>query len=577
MAESIKVLVLDGDLIPALSIARSLARKGLLVDIASHVDAPIAGFSRYVRRKLTYSDPLVEAAAFQTWCAEIMSDSSYRLIIPVTERTLVPMQQLLNKPGAEKLAMASSEALDVVLDKTRTLALATELGISVPRGVLIEDRNQLLNQSAGLNLPVVLKPARSIGANLGSRKQLSVEYAFTPAEAVSKATHLLNFGPVILQEYFRGQGVGIELIANRGEVVYAFQHLRLHEVPLTGGGSSLRVSVPVEPVLLEASTKLMRALRWHGVAMVEFKWNPDDQTYSLMEINGRFWGSLPLAVAAGADFPAMLYELMVEGVVRNRPPATIGVCSRKLSSDINWYEQVLRRDAPPGLVSFPGKREILVDIGRFFSSKHFFDVQSWRDPWPGLIDVSRIAENYFDRGLRYLRERRAMCIHQQAWHDKKTLERLRSARQVLFICYGNINRSALAERYYNMVAPSTAVQVVSAGFHEEEGRPADPVMIEVAAEAGIDMRNWASKRVDQKLVSDSDIILVMEQRHYDQIVALYPNAAERTLLLGMAPNGSTMGEIADPYGKPRPEYERCVGQVRASIDAVMRLARISSY
>ena len=123
---------------------------------------------------------------------------------------------------------------------------------------------------------------------------------------------------------------------------YAFQHRRLHEVPLTGGGSSLRVSEAVEPELLDASKQLLGTIGWHGVAMVEFKWQPASRTYNLMEINGRFWGSLPLATAAGANFPAMLAELHLRGKVTDRDAYRNGVYCRNLARDVYWHELVLR-------------------------------------------------------------------------------------------------------------------------------------------------------------------------------------------------------------------------------------------
>ena len=64
---------------------------------------------------------------------------------------------------------------------------------------------------------------------------------------------------------------------------------------MTGGASSYRESVALDARLLEDSVRLLQALRWTGLAMVEFKVGADG--YHLMEINGRVWGSLPLAVA----------------------------------------------------------------------------------------------------------------------------------------------------------------------------------------------------------------------------------------------------------------------------------------
>ncbi len=559
-------------MVPALTIMRSLARIGVTADVASHHPHPLTRHSRHLGRLLTYPDPLTQEAAFVDWAAAVLARGYYRLVIPVTERSLVPLLGLVDGPGGEALAVAPRTALGAALDKSLTLALAARLGISAPRSVAVETAEDLAQAMPGLTLPVVIKPARSIGASGAGRRQLSVEYAQSPGEFEAKAKHALRFGAVLLQEYVVGQGVGIELIADHGEVVYAFQHLRLHEVPLTGGGSSLRVSVPIEPLLLDASRRLMAELAWHGVAMVEFKWDPATRAYALMEINGRFWGSLPLAVAAGADFPAMLYELLVEGRVQPRPDYRIGVYARKLSSDLGWLEQVLRRDAPPGLVQFPTRRRILADTLLMLSPRHVFDVQSWRDPIPGLVDLGCTVATYAERLGRHLRERRARRVQMRRWRNGEAAERLRGARQILFLCYGNINRSALAERYFLEQFPEANVRVVSAGFHPEEGRPADPVMVEVAAEAGVDLGHWSSRRLSPELVGASDAILVMEHAHAARLNAEFPDTAGRTFLLGMAPSpDGPAGEIDDPYGKPRADYARCAREVQASVRVVGRM------
>ncbi len=561
---------------PALAVVRDLARLGLTVDVASSTPDPIAGYSRHCNNALVYPDPLTHEADFLVWCTHLLAQNTYDLIIPVTERTVVPLQALLDTPGGDRITIARPEALAVALDKDRTLALAAQLGIPVPASHLITGLEQVGPLAATLRMPVVVKPARSIGENAQGRRQLSVDYAFDQRGLEASVEHQLRFGPVLLQEYVRGQGVGIELIADRGEIVFAFQHQRLHEVPLTGGGSSLRVSVPIAPPLLEASRKLMRALSWHGVAMVEFKWEPASGAFSLMEINGRFWGSLPLAVAAGADFPAMLYELMIEGRVRERPPYRTGIYCRKLSSDIYWHEQILRRDAPAGLVEFPDGARLARDLFKIVSPRHHFDVQQWRDPLPGLVDLARIGANYLERLGRLFREKRARAALRKPWRDGHAAARIGQARRLLFICYGNINRSALAERYFHSLPASRHVEAISAGFHETEGRPADPVMVEVAAASGIDLRDWSSRKVTRDMIDASDVVLVMEDRHYRQIATLFPDAAERTFLLGMAADARGEGEIADPYGRPRHLYERCAGQVRGGVDAIAGLLRHAS-
>lgn len=560
------VLVLDGDMIPALTIARSLGRAGQAVVIASHEKEPLAGYSRYVHRTMTYPDPLSDESGYLAWCREIVDSRAFRIIIPVTERTVVPMQCLVERPGGERIAIAPPQALAVALDKDRTLALASSLGIPAPRTFLVERVDQIAESLEQLEPPVVLKPMRSIGVSDVDRKQLRVDYAFNQRQLTAKLEGFLRYGSVLLQEYVGGDGVGIEAIADHGEVVYAFQHARVHEVPLTGGGSSLRVSESVNAELLEAARKLLAELKWHGVAMVEFKLNRNDGSFSLMEINGRFWGSLPLAVAAGADFPKMLFELMTVGRVSPAPPARSGVYCRKLSSDMHWLELVLRRDGPRELVSFPSKLAVLKDWLRIFGPRHHFDVQQWTDPRPGFVDISRTGLQYLRRFKRVWLERATLRSQHRAWSSGEVAQRMKTAGSLLFICYGNINRSAVAERVWLDLLSHDGPSVLSAGFHTQQGRAADPTMVEVAEAAGIDMRNWSSQRVTRQMVEDSDIIFGMELVHIDRMAEEFPVSRGKTFLLGMASAESPgTGEIADPYGKDVAEYALCLALITKNL------------
>jgi predicted ATP-grasp superfamily ATP-dependent carboligase len=325
MVTAKKILVLDADMTPALTVVRSLARLGLHVDIASHIDKPVAGYSRHARLRLRYPDPMQDPQAFIDWLNTHAAANTYELVIPVTERTAVPLLRYRDRVNTARIALPANDSLEIALNKAKTVDLARQLGIPVPGSTLVAQAATLDHIKDTLAYPVVIKPARSMGSANQGIVQLGVDYAFNEPEFMAKTGHALRFGSVILQEYFGGQGVGIELIADHGKIAYAFQHLRLHEVPLTGGGSSFRKSVAIEPELLDAAQKLMAALNWHGVAMVEFKWKPKTRDFRLMEINGRFWGSLPLAVSAGADFPAMLYELLMQGRIAPRPPAQLGI------------------------------------------------------------------------------------------------------------------------------------------------------------------------------------------------------------------------------------------------------------
>jgi len=562
-ADQRPVLVLDADQTATLAVVRSLGRRGVPVHVAAAVDDPLAACSRHARTRFRHPDPLTDEAGFIGWLRDRLGNGRYALVIPVTERTVVPLMRHRDALGPTPLALADTAALEQVLDKRRTFALAETLGIRVPRSVNVASLDEL-PAAAALGYPVVVKPARSFGADAVQRVQLTVAYARDAAELRRLAESALRYGPVILQEYFRGDGIGVELIAEHGEIRYAFQHRRLHEVPLTGGGSSLRVSEAPTPALLQASAALMRALGWHGVAMVEFKHDPATGDYRLMEINGRFWGSLPLAVAAGADFPAMLHALMTQGRVGDWPPAREGVLCRQLARDVDWLEHVLRRAAPPGLVTLPSGGQVLRDGLTVLLPRHHFDAQSWRDPWPGLVDLARIGRRQWQRVAGRWAERRRFARERHAARTEGR-RRLAGARQVLFLCYGNINRSALAQVYAERRYAGRC-RFESAGFHAPGGRPADPTMVEVARSRDLDLGGWASHALSAEMVERADVILAMELAHLDRLRHDYPAAAGKSFLLA-ATSPDNGADVPDPYGQPREVYQRVCAQVAASVDA----------
>lgn len=567
-----RVLVLDGDMVPALTIARSLARRGAVVHIAGHTERPLSSYSRHCTLYWRCPNPLEAESDYLGWLDQHCSTEAYDLVIPVTERTLVPLSRQRADFDDVPLVMPAADSLDLVLDKSQTMALAEQVGVCVPQGVRVDSLAQLEAVADGLHFPVVLKPERSIGSGAAGVSQLQVSYAFDHAELRAGCTHALRFGAVLLQEYFAGQGVGVELIADRGNIAYSFQHRRLHEVPLTGGGSSLRVSEPVNAILLEASRKLIEALNWHGVAMVEFKFDPATGDYRLMEINGRFWGSLPLAAAAGADFPGMLFELERDGAVGTTTPYRNGVLCRLLSRDVSWYEAVLRGAAPARIVTLPTRGEVLRGLAQFFSPRHRYDVQSLSDPLPGLVDLGRIVGSYAARLGTLLRERRFLAAQRHGWRAGAVGRQLAGARRLLFVCYGNINRSALADILVRPYAEDSGYTVVSAGFHEEGGREMDPVMRSLVEAEGLSVDGFGSTVLTMDMLADSDLVFVMEQRHYDRIVAMDPRAGERTFLLGAHENTEGWpAEIPDPYGCPRDQYMACYRRIAGAVDRLKSL------
>ncbi len=558
-------------MVSALTIARSLAARHYVVDTASPKDTPLVAYSNAVNANFRYPDPLVDETAFLEWLLQHLGDEKYELVIPVTERSLVPLAKHRSLFSHSRVAMADDESLELVLDKAATFSLAERIGVSTPQSFYISGIDELPALLPQLRFPVVVKPSHSVSAGSEGYSKRNVSYANDENELKLQCRACLRHSSVILQSYFRGLGAGVELIAKQGEILYAFQHLRLHEVPLTGGGSSFRVSTELEPVLLDAATRLIREIRWTGVAMVEFKWNPATREYCLMEINGRFWGSLPLAVAAGADFPTMQAELSLTGELGDYPAYRRGVYCRNLPSDVMWHEMVFRSQNDK-ITQVPSFGRVLKDLSKVFSPKHHFDTQCLSDPLPGLIEIKRLFANYGLRLRDTLAENLFTVSQRLLWRNGTVRERLRESKRVLFICYGNINRSALAHSLMTARLPATCnLDVLSAGFHTEEQRPADPRMAQVAAANGADLTQSRSRLVDKRLLTESDIIFVMERDHRNRLVALDPSVASKTFSLGACLTGPQRAhaEIADPYNKSETIYRACFDDIQRAVNCII--------
>jgi predicted ATP-grasp superfamily ATP-dependent carboligase len=171
-----------------------------------------------------------------------------------------------------------------------------------------------------------------------------------------------RFGPVLIQEALPISGValGVGLIADRGRVLNAYAYRRLREFPVSGGPSTLRETIDA-PELIGHAERLMRALNWTGVAMVEFKMDERDGVARLLEINPRFWGSLELAAVAGMNFPLMLYKLTRgEPVEPVRP--RLGVrCRWLLPGDIAHF------------LANPRRFSLRPSFFRFFDANTYYD------------------------------------------------------------------------------------------------------------------------------------------------------------------------------------------------------------
>jgi predicted ATP-grasp superfamily ATP-dependent carboligase len=206
-----------------------------------------------------------------------------------------------------RLEVADVAQIEFAADKKRTRELALKLGLNAPLSIYPSSMEEVRELAGKLKYPVVLKPSRESlpkGVRIvKSQKEFIPNCKNLRATWPPSCDHL----PMI-QSFVPGYGCGFFALYQKGVCKRVFMHRRVREYPPGGGGSCCAESF-YDPVLKEAGMKLLDAMGWHGVAMVEFRYDPATEKYTLLEVNPKFWGSLDLALAAGADFPGSLCEM----------------------------------------------------------------------------------------------------------------------------------------------------------------------------------------------------------------------------------------------------------------------------
>jgi len=335
----VSALVTPGSLRSALAVTRSLGRQGVEVTVADEDGRSLAGVSRYCRASVRVPSAARSGEAFVSAIRQEVGRGKHSVVIPADDVTLSLIAQARSQfEGLVVLPFPDFETVQTAHDKGALMTLAAEKGIPVPKTVVVRGPADIEGAIRAVGLPAVVK-ARVSRVRVGGQWRAggAVHYARTAAEldAAVRAAQEIAPGPLV-QEHISGDGRGIFVLMNRGRLRAAFAHRRLREKPPSGGVSVLSESVGLDPQLLDHAERILEALKWHGVAMVEFKHDSRDGVTKLLEINGRFWGSLQLAVDSGVDFPYLLYRLAVDGDIDPVFTYRVGVRLRWWLGDLDW-------------------------------------------------------------------------------------------------------------------------------------------------------------------------------------------------------------------------------------------------
>lgn len=388
-----RILVTDSDNRSALAATRSLGKRGHTVFTAGERHPSLASVSKYCAGFNAYTSPYKAPERYVADISRILLERNIEVVLPMTEITtlLITEHQHLF-PSHVRVPFPPTSVVSAASNKAHVIRLAEQIGVPTPRTEILERPAQLEDVAERLSYPTVVKPARSRVWTGDRWLSTSVSYASTLDELRSQLAEMPDaLFPVLLQERIEGPGVGVFMCCDEQGVIATFSHRRIREKPPSGGVSVLSESIPVDPVACAQATRLLRELQWRGVAMVEFKQDNRDGSLKLMEINGRFWGSLQLAIDAGVDFPSLAADLAVDIRPKDVQEYRVGVRTRWFWGDVDAMITLLLRsrtrlNLPP---SHPGRWATLGQFLRFWQAGTRYELARADDLRPWLLETRR--------------------------------------------------------------------------------------------------------------------------------------------------------------------------------------------
>jgi protein-tyrosine phosphatase len=135
---------------------------------------------------------------------------------------------------------------------------------------------------------------------------------------------------------------------------------------------------------------------------------------------------------------------------------------------------------------------------------------------------------------------------------------------VLMVCAGNICRSPTAEYVLKSKLSDKNIAITSAGLTALVGKSADAMAQKIAAVHGVNMDSHQGQQLSSQLIANNSVILVMEQRHLNDVHSRYPEARGKTFLLGKWINNA---EIPDPYRQSQEAFEHVYALIDSACSA----------
>lgn len=383
-------VVVGGDY-QGLAIVRSLGRRGIPVFVVDDAQS-LSRFSKYVTRFLRVAELRDERKTvdvllnigkrfgLQGWVLYPTRDETVAAI----SRHRAELAKMFRVPTPEW------SSVQWAWDKRNTYKLAQDLGIPTP-GTYYPTHVDQLSELSHLAPPFAIKPA--IKEHFVYATKAKAWRADTHAELTTlfrKASELLPAGEIMVQEVIPGGGsqqFSYCAFFRDGLPAGKMTVCRRRQHPLQFGRASTYVETVDLPILEEYSEKFLRTIGYYGLVEVEYKLDPRDSKYKLLDVNARTWGYHSLGAREGLDFSYMLYS----------DQTGLPVAARQVGAGLAWVR--MTTDLPTACLAM---RCGEVNLKRYLRSLRACTtdaVFSTEDPLPGLAEIVTLPYQACKKGF----------------------------------------------------------------------------------------------------------------------------------------------------------------------------------
>lgn len=291
--------------------------------------------------------------------AQIYNSLGASAIMPLTDIALWMCDQLAVDPEVTVAGAVGKQAA-FALDKRLQISAASAAGFNIPKTIML---NSAVDVDMIMNYPIILKPALAVN-QLNNKLVKKEPLHFCAGKiAVNKALELWDgIQPLLAQSVCRGIGEGLFGFGTGGGGQAWCAHRRIRMMEPQGSGSSACQALPITDQPVDQAKKMLQGVNWHGQFMIELLRDEFGKLW-FIELNGRSWGSMALALRMGFEYPiwTVRQALSVDYVPPDVVPNKYVTC-RHLGRELVHIINVLRGPRSTAIPNWPSMGKTLYNV-----------------------------------------------------------------------------------------------------------------------------------------------------------------------------------------------------------------------